>query len=199
MMLIVGRTASGKDRLSTELEKLGLRPLRSYTTRRPRSTDEATHLFVTENEADVIPDHFIETVIDDHRYFCTKGQIAGKDTYIVDPNGVTDILEKCPDTDVMVVNLVAPRDKRRLHSLIRVVDLEKGRADFDRRDAAESPMFDRFEAASYPTALRHSRFGSRVKGFYIIQNPYTASEMRSIAATLAARFKAVIDNEAPVV
>ena len=46
MILIMGRTGSGKDYLAKQLAKQGLSILPSYSTREPRHPGENTHIFI---------------------------------------------------------------------------------------------------------------------------------------------------------
>ena len=53
LLLLVGKSASGKTTLATLLEtRLGLRQLQSYTTRAPRFDMESGHTFVSDKEFD---------------------------------------------------------------------------------------------------------------------------------------------------
>ena len=55
LLLVMGRTASGKDSLVNKLsERTGLKQLISYTTRPPREGEGNTHIFVSEEEYQIM-------------------------------------------------------------------------------------------------------------------------------------------------
>lgn len=92
-VLIVGRTASGKDTLREALErKYGWKFVKSYTTRRKRFEGEDTHLFVSQQQANSIKNKVAVTFVNNgngwDEYFATEEQVQEADAYIVDPVGM---------------------------------------------------------------------------------------------------------------
>ena len=72
MILIIGRSGSGKDHLARELSKHGLKQVLSYTTRPPRRPDEDTHIFIKPEESCNYKDKIATTEIAGCEYFATK-------------------------------------------------------------------------------------------------------------------------------
>ena len=90
IFLIVGESGSGKDSLVAKAcEELGLKQLKSYTTR-PRRVGEAdTHTFITPDEVDQYKDQIIAyTQIGEFIYFCTRDQLYESDFYCIDYLGI---------------------------------------------------------------------------------------------------------------
>lgn len=96
LILISGPCASGKDYLAEKLAmKYHLNILKSKTTRPPRAKDENTHTFVTPIEYaqdKALKQIVAETHINGYVYYSTKRQLENADIYIVDPKGISDIL-----------------------------------------------------------------------------------------------------------
>lgn len=98
IILLVGRSGSGKDAIARGLEKyFGLRVLSSYTTRAPRFDGETTHEFVPslnlwkwEHPDDYVVAY---TEFDGQKYWASGSQIEGSDLYIVDMDGVRYLRE----------------------------------------------------------------------------------------------------------
>lgn len=92
LLLIVGRTASGKDSLVNKLcERTNLKAITSYTTRPRRENEGDTHIFTTE---DVYGQMQIEgkvaayTQISGYHYWTTIEQLYENDIYIIDYKGI---------------------------------------------------------------------------------------------------------------
>ena len=104
VFLFIGRTASGKSSLARYIcETLGLRQVKSITTRLPRK-DEITgyedHYFVSESEFDEIKfkEGFVAyTEINGIKYGTTYNEIVNSDIYVIDPNGAKYLKEHCKD------------------------------------------------------------------------------------------------------
>lgn len=104
VFLFIGRTASGKSSLARYIcETLGLRQVKSITTRPPRKgeiTGYEDHYFASESEFDEIKfrEGFVAyTEINGIKYGTTYGEILNSDIYVIDPNGVKYLKEHCKD------------------------------------------------------------------------------------------------------
>ena len=65
VLLIVGKSGSGKSALCNYMEKTyGLKQVKSYTTRLCRGLEDNTHTFVTDEEFDKLTDMCAYTVFD---------------------------------------------------------------------------------------------------------------------------------------
>lgn len=99
--LFVGRTASGKSSIAKSVcEKLGLKQVISYTTRPKRLSekDGADHIFIKDEDVNTYKENIAAyTEINGYKYFTTFDVIDDSDIYIIDPNGITALKEKCGD------------------------------------------------------------------------------------------------------
>lgn len=97
LLLIMGRTASGKDSLVNKLcERTSLKAVNSYTTRPRRTNEGDTHIFTTE---DIYEQMQAEgkvaayTEIAGYHYWTTIDQLYENDLYIIDYRGVQTLRE----------------------------------------------------------------------------------------------------------
>lgn len=145
IILIVGRTGTGKDTLARELAGHGLKQVKSYATRPKRFPEEDTHIFISQAEADAATDKVARTVIGPYEYFATRQQVEEADIYIIDPAGLYELTANMPDTEFVLVYLTADPEKAREHAMLRAADPEKEGAVYDARTEAESAQFTAFE------------------------------------------------------
>lgn len=146
LILLVGKSGSGKTTLANELEKrCGLKQLRSYTTRKPRYQGETGHIFLSEKEFDGLEGIVAKTVFDGNRYAATKEQVDHADIYVIDVQGVKELLQKYKGRkEIKIVYLDVPayirfwRMVRRGDSLLQVVK----RIFHDRKAFADRPQVD---------------------------------------------------------
>lgn len=95
IILICGKSCSGKTTLANELSRFGLEQIVSYTTRPKRSDDEKGHLFVTEaayEQQKALDSIKYEAEIYGYKYWCTNYAFDNGDIYIVDPETVGDVI-----------------------------------------------------------------------------------------------------------
>ena len=112
--LIVGRTGSGKNTLQNILIKeYGWKGVKSYSTRKPRSEGEDTHIFISKEEAAAVPAED-KVAITFHKngdsldeYFATRQQVEEADCYIIDPKGVEMLTANMPEEDFQVIYVKA--------------------------------------------------------------------------------------------
>lgn len=147
MYLIVGRTGSGKDYFTQLLVNRGLKQVLSYTTRPSRSeADEKTHIFIKPEEAENYPDRVAYTKINDYEYFATREQVENADVYIIDPNGVNELIANMPDTIFHIIYITADDDmNRKTHAVKRADDKIKEEQIFESRNNSEDEQFTAFE------------------------------------------------------
>lgn len=144
MLLIVGKSASGKDAVASELERRGKTSVISHTTR-PRRSDGDRHVFVSEAEADGLWDSAVATTtINGYRYFATRDDVEAADIYVIDPAGFRELTANMPDTSFAVCYIRANDRIRRQKAIERADDPEAAARAFDARDAEEGPAFDDF-------------------------------------------------------
>lgn len=91
-ILLVGKSGSGKNTVQDYLvNKYGLKPLVSYTTRAKRYPEEDTHTFITEQEYEEIKQKekiIAYTSYNGNHYFATEKQFRESDIYIIDLDGL---------------------------------------------------------------------------------------------------------------
>ena len=92
LLLIVGRTASGKDSLVSKLcERTNLKAITSYTTRPRRINEGDTHIFTTEEVYEQMQAEgqvAAYTQISGYHYWTTVNQLYENDIYIIDYKGI---------------------------------------------------------------------------------------------------------------
>lgn len=87
--LFVGASGSGKTAITDMLEsKYKLVSVQSYTTRKPRSDDETSHIFVTEEEFKSLTNLVGFTYYNGNHYGATHEQIESSDLYTINPDGL---------------------------------------------------------------------------------------------------------------
>ena len=103
-LLIIGRTASGKDTLADALRHAyGMTFVKSCTTRPRRTPDEDTHVFLTEQQAEpLVRDAVAYTRIGDYIYFTTAQQVMETEGYVIDPIGMRILCANMPNTRFVI-------------------------------------------------------------------------------------------------
>lgn len=149
--LILGRSGSGKDTLREILERnYGWKFVKSYTTRTRRPNESGTHTFISYQEYLEIKDNceiIAETSIDNggrYRdiYFATYDQFEASDAYIIDVDGMNQIIEKYGYENLLVV-YIKPKSYEdcKQHAVSRNKSIES----FEIRRKDEDTKFSVFE------------------------------------------------------
>lgn len=95
LLLFVGRSASGKTTIADILEqKYGHKQVFSYTTRKPRYDGEIGHIFLDEDEFDILGELVAYTEYNGFRYGTTAEQLDQCSIYVIDVPGVETLLAK---------------------------------------------------------------------------------------------------------
>lgn len=93
LLLFVGKSGSGKTTIANELEqRYNMKQVYSYTTRPKRYEDEIGHTFITETEYMSLNNIIASTYYNGYYYCATKEQLDNADIYVVDVNGVKELL-----------------------------------------------------------------------------------------------------------
>ena len=105
LLLLVGKSASGKTTIANLLEKeYGYKQVQSYTTRPPRYKSETGHIFVSDEEFDNLGELAAFTLYNGHKYGTTYNQIDECDIYVIDPDGVKTLLKNYRrDRDIIIL------------------------------------------------------------------------------------------------
>lgn len=167
MLLISGRTATGKDELVNYLTHFGAKKVVSYATRPKRFEGEETHRFISPEEAAKITNRVAETKIGQYEYFVTADQVRHADVYIIDPIGVKCLSETMPNHDFNLVYLVSDREKAKEMALKRAADPKSEGEIFDRRAAAEDAEFSQFEQMLMQDNVSHWFLSGKSFGEYL--------------------------------
>lgn len=182
MLLIVGKSAAGKDTVAEELERRGLTSIISHTTR-PSRGDGDRHVFVSEEQADAMWDDAVaRTIFDGYRYFATKDDVKRADLYVVDPAGAYEMTAKMPDTDFVVCYLDADEAARRRMAIAREDDKERAAEIFDARERDEGLSFVTFEREiAMHLVDSPSRLPENVRAIVILENDYRPESIPEMA------------------
>lgn len=143
--LIVGRSGVGKDYLAKLLYYKGLNMVISYTTRPKRYDGENTHIFISSDEAAEITDKVARTEINGYEYFATRRQVEDSDLYIIDPNGIEELVQNMPDVEFGIIYVESEKKAAAKAAEERGMDRSKEREIFEKRRASEDTQFTRFE------------------------------------------------------
>lgn len=119
IILIVGRSGSGKSAAAKELEKLyGWKILQSYTTRPPRYEGEDGHEFVNKAEFDNLQNKCAYTEFAGYEYCATDEQIEKADIYIIDPAGIEFFLRHYHGSKTPICFLIDVSTKESLRRMM---------------------------------------------------------------------------------
>lgn len=143
MILILGRTASGKDTFAKFLEEQGLQGVLSSTTRAKRSSDDNSHRFVSlETAKEEMKNAVAATEINGNFYYTRKEDLESKDYYIIDALGAKELVTSLPDIDFHVVYIFCDDEQRKNQYLSRCVTSEE---EYNFRSRSEDKQFTNFE------------------------------------------------------
>ena len=181
--LIIGRSGSGKDTMAKELTDRGLSIIKTYTTRPPRTENDTQHYYLTEEEADALPDHFAEITIHGYRYFMTKELLekTNPDIIIIEPVGARELVEHFPETAFQIIHMIAnDPDERRQKAIDRADDPEKEAAIYDAKIKDEDLLFTPFE-----DNLKNGKpFAENVMAIFHVKNDYQIETLKKYANNL---------------
>jgi len=90
LFIICGKSGSGKDHVVDRLcTEYNLKKVVSYTTRKPRTNEKGTHIFVTKKEFNTLKDDMCAYTFFNGNYYCgTNQQVNESDLYILDKKGI---------------------------------------------------------------------------------------------------------------
>ena len=122
LLLIAGKTASGKDSIVNMLcNRANLKAVTSYTTRPRREGEEDTHIFVSEDIYEQMrADNIIAayTKISGYHYWTTIDQIYSNDIYIIDYEGIKTLRQlNLPNLRFITIFINTPDELREERAL----------------------------------------------------------------------------------
>lgn len=173
--LIIGRTGSGKTYFANLLENFGLKPVVSRATRKRRDgEDKCDYIWLTKAEADEQQDRVAQTKINGHQYFTLADDLKGKDLYIIDPNGMYDLLKHTPDIDYHIIYIKAKCKDRKKHAVSRVKNHAEAEKEFVKRDQSEDEQFTKFEKLINNMDKNiYDELPENIEAVHIIDNDFT--------------------------
>lgn len=150
--LFVGRTGAGKTVIAYHVcKKLGLKQVKSLTTRAPRNANEKNnsydHYFVSEKDFLVAGLEYgfaAYTEINGNKYATTFDELDKSDVYVIDPAGVKNLKEACGDQYKFIEIYI--RVPYRLNEQ-RFIDRGGTKQEFKSRYDDESTQFAEYEKA----------------------------------------------------
>ena len=161
LLLIAGRSATGKDTLVDKLcERTGLTKLISYTTRERRNGEGKTHKFVSEevyHQMKAEGKVAAETKIGEYYYWSTIDQLYENDVYIIDCIGVKTLQNlNLPNLNFVTVYIHIDEQERQRRALeLRGDDKKK----FISRSFSEKKQFEELERnVDYDYSIRNANF-----------------------------------------
>lgn len=143
LLLIIGRTASGKDTLVNKLcERAGLKQLISFTTRHRRQNEEGTHIFVSKADYQEMLNNnqvAVDTNIAGNYYWSTIDSLYESDIYVIDYTGYKKLRNlNLPNLRFVSIYINTPDDIRKERALNKRGD---DRLVFMKRDMDERSQF----------------------------------------------------------
>jgi guanylate kinase len=143
-LIILGKSASGKDTLRKMLSEKGFKISISHTTRPQRSNeiDGADYHFVTLEKFEALERElfFIESEkFRDWKYGRSREAVEMADLLILTASGVSNLLKHFDRENFYIVETVCPSDKRMERSALRGDD----RAEIERRFIADELDFSK--------------------------------------------------------
>ena len=160
LMCVMGESASGKDRLITELcNRNGWSQLISYATRTRRPHEGDTHIFVDEDTykaMEIDGNVAAYTNINGNHYWSTIEQLYQNDLYAIDFEGIKTLKAlDLPDLRIVTVYINVPEEVRKERAKMRGDDMNVYRS----RSLSERSQFrDMKKDADFDYAISNIDF-----------------------------------------
>ena len=153
----MGRSASGKTSIAREVSyKLGLRTIKSYTTRPPRNEAErqgiSDHIFIQPEQVAQF-NHVAYTKIGEYEYFCTQEQLDEADLYVIDPVGYEYLKARASSTTELLPIYICTEDAIRYSRASERSDQVSLQ---ESRYKAEEDQFSEFESTYEGHVVRNN-------------------------------------------
>lgn len=192
--IIVGRSGTGKTTLENMLEQRGMKILYTKTTRPMRGQDDTNYVFLTEKEADAIPqeDKFLYTELDGAQYFTSKKDILDAEVMILEPTGVWEVLNEFPNNAFHVIYMrESDPALRKQFALARAsrpgVNQQDAIAAFAQRVMEEDARFKQFEKTMETSMENQTAIAPNATRLIQISNDYTDATLSRWADWLIAQ------------
>lgn len=175
-IVIMGRTASGKDALASQLGQLGLSVARTATTRPRRPNEGDTHEFVDDEAMDEIWGTAVAHLeLGGYRYCVTPETLASSDVLVLDPDGMRELARNVPDEHVMAVRMAVDDTARE-----KAAKARGGVGKDDERAAEEALAFATLDTEPMP---------DNVPEIVEVRNDYRPETIDEVAHAIRARVR----------
>lgn len=194
--LILGRTATGKDKLAKILiDNYNWTFVKSYTNRPQRENDDTLHTFVSTEEINNIPESSIiaQTDLNNYHYCATIEQLYAADGYIVDPIGCYQLLNNYPSINFILIYL-KPKEytQQKFFAVARNShDAKHETKVFLSRMKDENEQFDDFEIKMNTNGLKQYTNISKIITW---ENTYNEEDIHHVAHVLN-RLKNILNKK----
>lgn len=141
-IILIGKTATGKDTIANELcKRYDYKLAKSHTTRPKRKNEGETHYFISEKEyAKYNPEERLaETEVNGYHYFLHPSEVEESDIVIVDPYGLDALIDYFEHDVFLVVQIKANKKDRK-----KAYKKRKSNISFAERTVAERERFENF-------------------------------------------------------
>lgn len=141
-IILIGKTATGKDTIANELcKRYGYKLAKSHTTRPKRDGEGETHHFISKEEyAKYNPEERLaETEVNDYHYFLHPSEVEESDIIIVDPEGLNALID-CFVYEAFLIYYIDADEKKRK----KAYEKRKSHISFEKRTDAENERFQNF-------------------------------------------------------
>lgn len=138
-IILIGKTATGKDTIANELcKRYGYKLAKSHTTRPKRDREGNTHHFISEEEyAKYNPEERLaETTINGYHYFLTPETVEESDIIIVEPKGLNALIDYFVFEVFLIFYIDADEEKRK-----KAYEKRGSHVSFEERTKAENKRF----------------------------------------------------------
>lgn len=147
LFCIIGQTCSGKSTIVKNVaNKLGLRILKSYTTRPMRqgeTLENSDHTFIQPEDVNQYKNDMVAyTERVDYCSFATTQQLFDNDFYIINPSGFCDLVESTKNLDVELIDVW-------IQTPLQIMS-ERAFRRGDFRSWQQNWLKEQYEFASYP-------------------------------------------------
>ena len=142
-IILIGKTASGKDTIANELcKRYGYKLAKSHTTRPKRNREGETHYFISEEKyAKYNPEERLaETTINGYHYFLTPEIIEESDIIIVEPEGLDALINYFIYEVFLIFYIDASKKNRK-----KAYEKRGSHISFEERTEAENKRFQDFD------------------------------------------------------
>ena len=145
IFLIAGRSAVGKSSLAREAcKRLGLKLVKSYTTRPMRKNEDpetSDHIFIKPEDVEQFRHDIVAyTCINGYEYFVTSDILKQSDVYVIDPNGIENLIQNAGESYRFVQIYISTPYKIALERAIK-----RGDKNFEERRISENSQFEQYE------------------------------------------------------